>query len=520
MIDAGLGGACRRWRRAVVAGFVASASVWGVTESTANADLQVDGRWRQSALSEEFTVQQWLPGCGPEPKSARTGGGEIIALRAEGDELAFVGGGRVFRTNQCYDPMPNLNRETHLREANGKTWRTRCTTPANDPRKAILNTLVVVSSDTHVDVVETGRYEITLENGRCMADVKRTRSFDIVRDEAPATPAAATTSQPAATATPKEPKPGACESPGAPSRLEVRPSQKLLRTGETFAFRPVVLDDKGCATKTNTTWQVSSSDDGKGVSVDKDGKVTVAGDAPEGTVEIVATAAGKSTRVSVQITQPVHYDDLLARSGLNDAGENDAVSAVTIGTTSIGAGEGRVEDRSKSRRLVFIAIVGGVLVVLGALALVLLRRSRRAASLEKQASERHEARLREALERRQQREEAHASQQRAHEASLVAVETATRAANAVRAVPLTAPKPVTPAEPDLECPTCKKTFDAGTAFCPHDGVPLVAKLAVTPAAMAKNGQAKRGKICPTCGDRFEGGADFCGKDGTQLVLLN
>lgn len=520
MIDAGLRGGTGGLRRAVVAGFVALTSVWVATASTANADLQVDGRWRQNALSEEFTVQQWLPGCGPEPTSARTGGGEIIALRAEGDELAFVGGGRVFRTNQCYDPMPNLNRETHLREANGKTWRTRCTTPANDPRKAILNTLVVASSDTHIDVVETGRYEITLETGRCMADVKRTRSFDIVKDEAPATPA--TTSQPAATA-PKEPKAepkgAACESPGAPSRLEIRPSQKLLRTGETFAFRPLVLDDKGCATKTTTTWQVSASDNGKGVSVDKDGKVTVAGDAPEGNVEIVATAAGKSTRVTVQVTQPGHYDDLLARSGLNDAGENDAVSAVTIGTTSIGAGEGRVEDRSKSRRLLFIAIVGGILLVLGALALVLSRRSRRAASLEKQAAERHEARLREALERRQQREEAHATQQRAHEASLVAVEAATRAANAVRAVPLTAPKPTTPPEPELECPTCKKTFEGGTAFCPHDGVALVAKVAVAPAA-GKNGQAKRGKICPTCGDRFEGGADFCGKDGTQLVLLN
>ncbi|WP_146649528.1 Ig-like domain-containing protein [Labilithrix luteola] len=486
---------------------------------TANADLQVDGRWRQSALSEEFTVQQWLPGCGPEPKSARTGGGEIIALRAEGDELAFVGGGRVFRTNQCYDPMPNLNRETHLREPNGKTWRTRCTTPANDPRKAILNTLVVVSSDTHVDVVETGRYEITLETGRCMADVKRTRSFDIVRDEAPATPS--TANQPAAPKEPKpDPKPAACESPGAPSRLEVRPSQKLLRTGETFAFRPVVLDDKGCATKTSTTWQVSAADNGKGVSVDKDGKVTVASDAPEGSVEIVATAAGKSTRVTIQVTQPGNYDDLLARSGLNAAGENDSASSVSIGTTSIGAGEGRVEDRSKTRRLVFVAIIGGTLLVLGALALVLLRRSRRAASLEKQAADRHQTRLREALDRRQQREEAHASQQRAHEASLVAVEAATRAANAVRTVPLNAPKPVAAPEPELECPTCGKSFDAGVAFCPHDGVALIPKVAVAGAVMAKNGQPKRGKICPTCGDRFEGGADFCGKDGTQLVLLN
>jgi len=93
----------------------------------ARADLQLDGRWRQGALREDFTVQQWLPnGCGPTPTSNTSGGGEIVAIRLEGDELAIVGGGRVYRSNQCYDQMPTLARETHSRDANGRTWRTRC----------------------------------------------------------------------------------------------------------------------------------------------------------------------------------------------------------------------------------------------------------------------------------------------------------------------------------------------------------------------------------------------------------
>ena len=98
----------------------------------------VEGRYRQGPLREEYTVQQWLPGCGPTPQSQSSGGGELVQIKAEGDELAFVGGGRVFRTNGCYDQMPNLARETHSRDPSGKSWQTRCATPANDPRKAMM----------------------------------------------------------------------------------------------------------------------------------------------------------------------------------------------------------------------------------------------------------------------------------------------------------------------------------------------------------------------------------------------
>jgi len=462
--------------RALAAGCAASA-IW-LWASSAGADLQVDGRWRQGPLREDFTVQQWLPnGCGPTPQSTSTGGGEVIAIRLEGDELAFVGGGRVFRSNQCYDPMPNLTRETHSRDANGKTWRTRCTTPPNDPRKAILNTLVVATTDTHIDVIETGRYDIVLETGRCIADVKRTRTFDLIQDDKPV--ATATAPAPAPTKEPPpEPKPKVCESPGEPTRLEVRPSKKLMRTGDSFQFRPVVLDDKGCATRTPTTWKLAAGAPA-GVSVDANGTVKIGSDVPEGTFELVATAANKDTRVSVEVSSPAHYDDLLAKSGFNASGENDAASVVTIASTSIGAGEGRVEDRSKTRRFVFIGIVGAVLVVLGVLAVVLSRRGRKAKQLEREAEERHEARLQEALERKRTREAQHAAQQRAHEESVAAREKAKAAAAA-------------------------------------------SALAAASAASAAGAAApkKRGKICPTCGDRFDGAADFCGKDGTQLVLLN
>src|SRR5687768_8480963 len=75
--------------------------------SPAHAELHLDGKWRQSSLKETFSIQQWLDeGCGRAPQSSTQGGGEIVDIRMEGDELAIVGGGRVFRTNHCYDPMP------------------------------------------------------------------------------------------------------------------------------------------------------------------------------------------------------------------------------------------------------------------------------------------------------------------------------------------------------------------------------------------------------------------------------
>jgi hypothetical protein len=515
---------------------LAAALFFAWPASVARADLQLDGRWRQGALREEFTVQQWLAeGCGPTPATGTSGGGEIVTIRLEGDELAFVGGGRVYRSNQCYDPMPTLQRETHSRDANGKTWRTRCTTPPNDPRRAILNTLVIAQNDTHIDIVETGRYEIVIATGRCVADVKRTRSYSLVTDDKPAASATAEPAEPPAE--PKvapEPKPGTCDSPGDPVRLEVRPSKKLLRAGESFQFRASVLDSKGCATRTPTTWKLVPGAPA-GVAIDPNGEVRVGRDVPEGTFEIMATAANKDTKVGVEITSPAHYDDLLAKSGLNASGENDAASVVTIASTSIGAGEGRVENRGKQRRWIFLGIVGGVLLVLGILAAVLRQRSRRASALENEARERHETEVAKVLERRRAREEQHAIQKRAHEESVAAAAAArakAKAAAIAYAAALTAPKspsgaPPAEAMPPMMCPVCGQEFQAPTSFCPNDGgslVPAFKAPEVPHPASATIAQSaaspKRGKICPTCGDRFEGGADYCGKDGTQLVLLN
>jgi hypothetical protein len=536
----------RRWVRLLLLAVWGALIVlaWGASAQPARADSVVDGTWRQGPLKEEYTVQKWISACGPAPVSGLSGGGETMTVRQEGDELAFLGGGRVFRTNECYDQMPTLVRETHTRDPSGKTWRTRCTTPPSDPRRGAINTLVTITSDKHIDIVESGRYEISLVEGHCTADIKRSRGLDLISPTAPVppstTPAPAVTKEPVATANP-------CASPGEPKRLEARPARKLLRTGDTFTFRATVLDDAGCGTKTPIAWSFADpSASKKGISLDPSGKLTLAPDAEEGTYELVASAAGKSARVSVEVASPSRYDDLLAVSGLNDAGESEGVASVAIsGETLVGA-DAKAEDGSERRRTAFLAVVGALVLVLGIVALIGARRKRRADELAHAAQERHRERQREVEERRMAKRVQHEAAVRAHESSLaeaarLSAEEAQAASPAParmlcpacrreydpgvtycpqdsnRLVPINGPVGTGPS--GSICPTCKRGFDPGIKVCPHDQDELV-PYPLFVSRHPGSPSSSRGKICPTCGGRFDGNASFCGKDGTALVLLN
>lgn len=489
------------------------------------ADL--DGKWRQGPLKEEFTIQQWSKtACGAPPESGSRGGGETVTVAVEGDLLSIVGGGRVYKSNQCYDDMPTLRRDSYQRDPSGKIWRTHCSTPPNDPRRGNVNTLVQVVSDGHIEIAETGRYEITHQQGSCVADVKRTRSLDKIIEG------------PIATTAPAQTAPPRCASPGEPARLEVRPSKKLLRSGESFTFSAIVLDGSGCATSTPTEWKIEG--DARGLTVDAHGKVTAPNEG-EGSVTIVVTAAGKSTRVTVDLTTAAKYDDLLKSSGLNAAGETDTASIVVIAEGSIGSTDVRAETSAKRKKTIFLSVIGGLVVVIGFVGFLGWRRSKRAAELQKRAEERHAEKVREIEERKREKAERHAAQLRAHEESL---------RKRAEAASMPAPKPGTicPAcqrefppdgaycphdgnrlvpinvgsttlGPGGICPTCKRGYDPGVRTCPDDGAELVPHAAFI-AKQPESGRTKQGKICPTCGQRFHGDAAFCGKDGTALVLLN
>jgi hypothetical protein len=544
----------------LVASVVSVALAWA---TAAHADGTYDGPWNMSSISETFTVQQWSGPCGKAPESRTMLAGGPVTIRSDSGELVITGA-RTLRTDQCLDPLPTLVRTVHSQDA--RSWRTRCASPQTDPRHAVVNTLYFVApGDDSITITETGRYEFAINEARCIADVQRASSLT----RANAAPGQAASPPPAAAAPPTAGAPSPASRPaaadpalrpdcsvhGSPARLEVWPSRKLLRLGDVFAFHARVLDSSGCSTGTPLQWSVANvlPADPSGAAraqptVDPTGKLTVpAQDFSDATFDVVVTAAGHSARAKVQVTVPANYEALLAQSGLGPSGERAEPAVENFATTAIGASGARAEDGSARRRLWFVGVVGGLSLVLGGVALVGMRRSRRVREAHRAAEERHAEKLAEYERGKRDREQKHAAQMKAHleSVALAQQQAAAAAARGVASGPMFCPscRRELPAgtthcpfdsnrlvavagHEDLMsgpaggvCPTCGRGYNPGVKVCPADGetlVPAPVAMGIAPQPVVPS----RGKICPTCGDRFDGAARFCGKDGTQLVLLN
>ncbi len=163
--------------RVLVCATVCAAALAAALPRLARADdapTPLDGAWNMSAVNEAFTVQQWSNACGPAPVSGTAQPGGVVRVRSDGAEFAIEGGRRTLRSDACLDGMPTLTSEAH--SADGRSWRTRCSTPPSDPRRATINTAYFLVDDT-IQIAETGRYELTINSARCIADVKRDASL-------------------------------------------------------------------------------------------------------------------------------------------------------------------------------------------------------------------------------------------------------------------------------------------------------------------------------------------------------
>jgi hypothetical protein len=532
-----------------------------VTRAGRADDSSFSGTWGMSPLTETFMVQQWGGSCGPAPVSGTLQPGGVATVRTDGQELVIQPGDsrlRRLRTDQCLDPLPTLARETH--STDGRTWRTRCTTPPSDPRHAVVNSAYfLASSNDAITIAETGQYEFTIQGSRCVANVTREatirRMQAVATGSAAPTPSAPVVASAPARAAPPTPVPMPvdtmpCASPGDPARLEVRPSRKLLKLGDNYRFRALVVDEAGCPTGTPIQWSIAAlhSNDGREIvaqpSVDAAGRLTIPPGATDEQFDVVATAAGHSARAAVEVTSDANYEALLARSGLDPNGERGEPAVTSLATTSIGGSSARAEDGAGRRRTVFISIIAVLVAALGAVAVAGTLRARRAQAVERAAQERHAEKMRQYEREKREREEVHAAQLRAHLESVAQAQKVAAGASAGTSVrggalfcpschrefndgtaycPFDANRLVTVAGHEEiaagpvggVCPTCQRGFNPGVRVCPHDGDELV-----PPAMAAARPVATRGKICPTCGGRFDGTAAFCGKDGTMLVLLN
>jgi hypothetical protein len=531
--------------------FAVLGAILACPQSARGQGQALDGAWTMTPMTETFTIQKWGKACGTPPVSGTSLPGGVVQVRSEGGELAIDLGRRTLRTDQCVDPLPTLNKAGHTTD--GKTWRTRCVTTPGDSRQGTINAGYFMTGDGTLSIAETGRYETVMQGAHCVADVSRQAVLHRVAAPAPAPSAAASNSGPetpvAGAATGSAPRTD-CSNPGEPVRLEVRPSRKLLRLGEDFAFHAFVVDAAGCRTQTPLRWSLgpARSEDGRSVatqaSIDANGKLSVPADGLEATFDVIVTAASRGARASVQLASPTRFDALLAQSGLDSKGERDEPSVTSLATSSLGTSSVRAEDGAQRRRTTFIAIIVALALVLGVIAIIGAKRSQHARAIERAAKARHAEQMADYERQKREREEQHAREMHAHlesvaQAQRLAAE-ATARGQAVagprfcpscrrefsaateycpfdsnRLVPVAGHEALVAGPAGGICPTCRRGFNPGVRVCPNDGDELV-----PPALLPPQTPAARGKICPTCGDRFDGAATFCGKDGTQLVLLN
>lgn len=506
----------------------------------------LSGTWRASPMVERWNIGDWGSKCGPRPGGQGAPGGTVTITQL-GNELSIQGAGRSYSTTNCWEQSPGLRRVSHSASARG--WANRCTTAASDPRRATIVTTISATDDAiHFD--ETGSYQFVLEGQNCTASVRRTRSFKLLQRAGEAPPAASSSPPPAPTPTPTAakteeppeappPKSKGCEDPGEPARLEVRPARKLMRPGETFSFRARVVDADGCTLSVAPTWRVAEGE--AAIAVAPGGRVTVESGSPEGSSDVVASVAGKSVRVSVEVASTERYEALLEARGLNESGEADEAAVAVIATGSLGGGTAVAEDTAKKRKIIFAAVVGTAAFLVALVGFVLLRRgSKKRVVLDDE-------------------DEVEPVAMRVDDGPAPASKPDSGRARQRHEVYEAGRGSKLPAAAQMVCPVCKKEFPPNSLFCPDDGTRLVkasgssgtmrlpaggicptcgrgfpAEVKVCPehreplvpaplynaTSAKKPAEAPRGKICPTCGTRYEGDAVFCGKDGTTLVLVN
>lgn len=500
-----------------------------------------DGDYTSSALREDYTIQNWPNRCGPVPKSTSTGGGGRASIRESGGVLSIASSERSYRSDRCYDTMPTLKADAPQHDAAAGTWRIRCTTPEADPRRALMQTLVAVGKD-RVDVIETGRYEIRLQDGYCIADVRRSQSF--TRVATTAEPVVDAGAAPTPAVDPPPTPTGGCAEPGPLTRFEISPLRKVAVAGSEFRVRIDGFDGNGCAAPptpliaAGDTLVIEPRHESTASRKEpiRSLLVRVPETAAEGAQTISFQQGKAEAKISIEIVSKARYDELFATGELqamDEVPDGGASEPIRFTTPAV------IDNSGDARKRKFLLLIGGLLalLVLMGLALGLRSRSKKPVQPAQRPSPRPAAPppsstppLVGVIERPSTMPDRTLAMKRSgltdtnRQPAVVARD--------VRTCPICenefeAPLQFCPHDgaqlggtsggPGVVCPVCRRGFDASIKTCPDHGEELVPRSAL---GHFEAGPKKQAKICPVCGERFEGQTAFCGKDGTPLVVLN
>jgi hypothetical protein len=425
-----------------------------------------------------------------------------VNVIATGSELTFAFPGHSYSTNTCWEQFPGLGVTSH--SGGKRAWRTTCKTKAGDPRQATVVTSVN-ASDSQIQFDETGQYQFVIQGQNCTASVRRTRTLTLVQREGDPAPAAAAPAASASAApAPKPARSARCTTTGLPERLEVRPSRKLMRPGEEFAFRAAVVDAAGCPLPLQPRWNVLGTV--PGLELSGNGKVSLAESIKEAPIRVRATLGDRSVDVEVEVVSRERYEALLQQGTFNAEGESSEAAIARIASSSIGARSSVARDEARGKRVAFVAIVGGLSLTLGVVGLLIVLHGRRAA--QRAARKPRASTLPSAVPARSGKVCPTCRGEYPAEAEFCP-------ADGNRLVDIGSSAALGPT--GGVCPVCGQGYDPGVTVCPKHHESLVPALVL---AERRRAPSVGRKICPVCGMQFPGDSDFCGKCGAALVPVN
>lgn len=339
---------------AIVVGFSLS-----TTAVAAGDRLTLSGKWQASPMSLQRAIGEWGPSCGPQPGIPGGGGGPVTVTQSD-TELTIVGSGVNYSTAACWEKHSSLSRTHH--SGGSRAWSNVCESGGDTSNHVSIRT-TISATDTSIHFDETGQYQFRVDGHSCTASTRRTQHFTLL--ERAETASAQSVEARGDTD---------CSSPGTPERLEVSPTNALVRPGQELQFAGKLRDSAGCALPHPISWRIHPEVDG--VTVSEDGLVTVRESVDVESLTLTASASGLSRQAVLRVASRGRYEALLderrdALYGSDGATENSTGSSSAMSTAVAVA-----EDRATSRKHWFVALVGVLAAGLAALGTVFVRQGR------------------------------------------------------------------------------------------------------------------------------------------------
>ena len=434
-----------------------------LVHSAARADGPFEGEWRRGARAVTVSVSTWGADCGPRPSGRTEPAGGPVTVTQDGDHLAFSHGRS---TRSCWSENPAVRRVSN--SVSSGTWRIVCRTPPDDSRQETGTTTLRAANPDTIELRDVTEYDWTLNGSHCTATETTTQTFTRIAGAAPAE-----TPPPPPPPTP-EPEPEPTCTPGAPSRIALRPASSEIEPGGRVCLNARVVDAAGCPLRDVAPALLLRAPEGRAGELR--GTCFEASDGARGEGEFTVLASAGELRAEARIrVASVDLSDLTAgrsdRSGGGSAGEASAGEAAGVAARNAASG---------GLPWWFAALAAGVglAAALGAALTLVARRRKR------------ERELAEAAER--------------------AAQYAAAAAASAASVPPPSPTTQPPGSGSaLICPSCRRGYPPGVERCARDGSALV------PYATFVQ-QQDRQLLCPKCGTRYPSTTRFCGKDGSTL----